>query len=120
MPFAVSAEAMYPNINFLKYFPKAKFPEMNEKSDRNACLRIGALIVVHKIIAEYHLDEMINRLIGKDMGLFLDMAAYFIVTENNAGQYYSDYAYNHPLFIRRMKLYNDAKVSSFINGITRD
>lgn len=54
--------------------------------------------MIRKIIAEYHLDEMIGRLIGKDAGLFLDLAAYSIVTENNAGQYYPDYAYNHPLF----------------------
>lgn len=58
----------------------------------------GAFIVIRKIIAEYHLDEMIGRLIGKDAGLFLDLAAYSIVTGNNAGQYYPDYAYNHPLF----------------------
>lgn len=35
-------------------------------------------------------------------------------------QYYPDYAYNHQLFTQRMKLYSDSKVSSFINGITRD
>ena len=116
----VSSETMYPNTNFLKYFPEAGLPEMNEKSDRSACLRIGAFIVIRKIIAEYHLDEIIGRLIGKDAGLFLDLAAYSIVTENNAGQYYPDYAYNHPLFTQGMKLYSDSKVSSFINCITRD
>lgn len=51
---------------------------------------------------------------------FCDLAAYTIVTENNAGQYYPDYAYNHPLFTQGMKLYSDSKVSSFINSITRD
>ena len=116
----VSSETMYPNTNFLKYFPEAGLPEMNEKSDRSACLRIGAFIVIRKIIVEYHLDEIIGRLIGKDAGLFLDLAAYSIVMENNAGQYYPDYAYNHPLFTQRMKLYSDSKVSSFMNGITRD
>ena len=76
--------------------------------------------MIRKIVAEYHLDEMIGRLIGKDAGLFLDLAAYSIVTENNAGQYYPDYAYNHPLFTQRMKLHSDSKVASFINSITRD
>lgn len=85
-----SAETMYPNTNFLKYFP-----ETREIADRSACLRIGAFIVIRKVIAEYHLDEIIGRLIGKEAGLFLDLAAYSIVTENNAGQYYPDYAYNH-------------------------
>ena len=116
----VSSETMYPNTNFLKYFPEAELPQVNETSDRSACLRIGAFLVIRKIIAGYHLDKIIGRLIGKDAGLFLDLAAYSIVTENNAGQYYPDYAYNHPLFTRQMKLYSDSKVSSFINDITRD
>lgn len=115
-----SAETMYPNTNFLKYFPEAELPETRETADRSACLRIGAFIVIREVIAEYHLDEIIGRLIGKEAGLFLDLAAYSIVTENNAGQYYPDYAYNHPLFTQGMKLYSDSKVSSFINGITRD
>lgn len=75
----VSSETMYPNTNFLKYFPEAEIPEMQVKSNRSACLRIGALIVIRKIIVEYHLDEIIGRLIGKDAGLFLDLAAYSIV-----------------------------------------
>ena len=34
---------------------------------------------------KYHLDEVIGRLIEKEAGLFLDLAAYSIVTANNAG-----------------------------------
>lgn len=37
-----------------------------------------------------------------------------------AGQYYPDYAFNHPLFTDGMKVYSDSKVSDFINSITRD
>ena len=61
---------MYPNTNFLKYFPEAVLPETREIADRSACLRIGAFIVIRKVIAEYHLDEIIGRLIGKEAGLF--------------------------------------------------
>ena len=48
-----SAETMYPNTNFLKYFPEAVLPETREITDRSACLRIGAFIVIRKVIAEY-------------------------------------------------------------------
>ena len=34
-----SSETMYPNTNFLKYFPEAELPQVNETSDRSACLR---------------------------------------------------------------------------------
>lgn len=76
---------MHPNTSFLKYFPEAKLPEVSEKADRSICLRIRAFIMIRKIITGYHLDEIIGRLIGKNTGLFLDLAAYSIVTENNAG-----------------------------------
>jgi hypothetical protein len=48
---------------------------------------------------------MVSRLVGKDAELFLDLAAYSILTENNAGQYYPDYAYKHPLFTKGMHVY---------------
>lgn len=113
-------ELMFPNTNFLKYFPEIELPETKEWVDRSGCLRIGTFIILRRIIAEYHLDEMMDRLIGRDSGLFLDLVAYSIISENNAGQYYPDYAYNHPLFTREMKVYSDSKVSDFINRITRD
>ncbi len=71
-------------------------------------------------IAGYHLDEITGRLIGRDGGLFLDLAVYSIIAENNAGQYYPDYAFDHPLFTSGMKIYSDTKVSEFINSVTRD
>lgn len=51
----------------------------------------------------------------KDQGLFQDIAAYSIITEN-----YPDYAYNHPLFTERMKIYSDSKVSEFLNSLTAE
>lgn len=113
-------DMMYPNANFLKYFPLVELPTEKEPEYRSGCLRIGAFIVIRKVISSYHLDEIIGRLIGKDSGLFLDLAAYSIVCENNAGQYYPDYAFNHPLFTSGMKVYSDSKVSDFLGSITRD
>ena len=113
-------DMMYPNENFRKYFPDAEIPELMDPAYRSSCLRIGAFIIVRMVIAIYHLDEIIGRLIGRDAGLFLDLAAYSIICENNAGQYYPDYAFNHPLFTAGMAVYSDSKVSDFIGGITRD
>lgn len=113
-------DLMYPNTNFLKFFPSEELPETKGGAHRSGCLRIGTYLVLHRIIAEYHLDEMIGNIIGKNSGLFLDLAVYSIIAENNAGQYYPDYAFNHPLFTDRMKIYSDSKVSAFINSITGD
>lgn len=111
---------MYPNEKFLKYFPRELLPSEKDGRFRSGCLHIGAFLVIRKIISEYHLDEMIARIIGKDAGLFLDLAAYSIIMEDNAGQYYPDYAYNHALFTDDMRIYSDSKISDFLQCITID
>lgn len=111
---------MHPNQNFVKYFPDVELPEFRKRSKRSGCIRIGSYVVIKKIIEEYRFDEMMANIIGKDSGLFLDLAAYSIVTENNAGQYYPEYGNNHPLFTPGMKIYSDTKVSDFLSSVTPD
>ena len=111
---------MWPNQNFLQYFPDVALPQEKGLAPRSSCLKVGSFLVIRKIIADYCLDKMIERIIGADSGLFLDLAAYTIICENNAGQYYPDYAYNHPLFTRAMRMYSDSKVSDFLHSVTDD
>ncbi len=111
---------LYPNEKFLKYFPRELLPSEKDGPCRSGCLHIGAYLVIRKIVSDYRLDEMIARIIGKDAGLFIDLAAYSIITEDNAGQYYPDYAYNHALFTDNMKIYSDSKVSDFLQEVTVD
>lgn len=111
---------LYPNEKFLKFFPRELLPIERDAGNRSGCIHIGAYLVIRKIISDYQLDEMIARIIGRDAGLFLDLAAYSIIMEDNAGQYYPDYAYNHALFTNDMRIYSDSKVSDFLNSITVD
>lgn len=115
------ATQMQPNENFLKYFPDANLPEEKDRTTRSSCLRIGDYIVIKKILDEYNLPEILSKYVPKkNIGLFLDLVAYSIVTENNAGQYYPMYAYNHPLFTDKMKIYSDSKVSDLLHSIEED
>lgn len=110
---------MQPNQNFPKYFPDAELPEEKDRTLRSSCLRIGAYVVIRKIMDDYAIPEILSGYFEeKDLGLFLDLAAYSIITENNAGQYYPDYAYNHPLFTQGIRIYSDSKVSDFLSSIT--
>lgn len=94
-----SPTMMQPNESFRSYFPEVELPEEKEGALRSSCLRIGAYIVIRKVIEEYHLGELLGEYFeAKDVGLFLDFAAYTIITEGNVAQYYPDYVYNHPLF----------------------
>ncbi|MBR0455743.1 MAG: transposase [Firmicutes bacterium] len=111
---------MYPNEKFLKFFPRELLPIEKDTQFRSGCLHVGAYLVIRKIISDYKLDQMIGRIIGEDAGLFLDLAVYSIITEDNAGQYYPDYAYNHALFTNNMRIYSDSKVSDFLQKVTID
>lgn len=111
---------MQPNHNYLMYFPGETIPDEKYHSNRCSLLRVGTHIVIDRIIQEYHLREILENYFSKDLGLLLDLAAYSVVMENNAGQYYPDYAYNHSLFTDDMKMYSDSKISDFLHGITPD
>ncbi len=112
---------MQPNQNFLKYFPDADLPEGKDRTCRSSCLRMGEYIVIRRIMDEYSLPELLSHYFkGKDLGLLLDLAAYSIVSENNAGQYYPNYAYNHSLFTDGMHIYSDSEVSDFLHSVTED
>lgn len=114
-------ERMYPNANFFKFFAEAELPEEAEFTPgRSSCQRIGAFIVIRKIIAEYGLDKIADEVFGKDGGLFLDLAAYSLITEDNAAQYYPDYAWNHPVFTEGMRIYSDTRVGRFLASSNAD
>ena len=106
---------MVPNQNFLTYFPEVDLPELKYNPGRSSCLKIGAHLVIRKMFDEYNLPELLGKYFDeRELGLFLDIAAYSLVCENNAGQYYPMYAYNHPLFTESMHIYSDSKVSDFL------
>ena len=105
---------MIPNTNFLRYFPEEALPDEAEGPVRSSCLHVGSYFVIRKVISDCSLDRIIAQVIGREAGLFMDLAAYSIVTEGNAAQYYPSYAYNHPLMTEEMKIYSDSKISDFL------
>ena len=70
---------MYPNANYLKFFPEAELSEELPLSVRSGCLKIGDYLVIKRVIEYYGLDEEISGIIGKDAGLFLDLAVLSVV-----------------------------------------
>lgn len=111
---------MYPNQNYYKFFPSEAIPEETECADRSGCLKIGTYVVIDKVMKESGIRDIIRSVIGNKYGLFLDLIAYSIICEDNAAQYYPDYAYNHPLFTENMKIYSDSTISDFLHDMTDD
>lgn len=109
---------MRPNENFRKYFPEVEVPEEKEGSGRSSCLKAGTYIIIRQVAKELGLEQKLEESFGaKAAGMIMDMAAYSIITEGNAAQYYPDYAYNHPLFTPDMRIYSDATISDFLRSI---
>lgn len=102
---------MMPNENFRKYLADIEFPEIRSNIMWSSCLRVGAFLVKQKIMENYEFSHILIEHLGvKSCGLFMDLAAYSIIGENNVAQYYPDYAYNHPLFILQMHAYSNSKI----------
>lgn len=109
---------MYPNPNFEKYFPDIVLPEPGKAASRSSCIRVGAFLVIRKIIDDYKLIDHLSSWDERGKGLLLDLAAYSIICENNAAQYYPDYAYNHPVMTPNHKIYSDSTISRFLSEIS--
>lgn len=117
---SIDPESMYPNEKFQIYFPDAEIPEELPFAYRSCCLKIGSYTVIKKVMEEYGLRTMLTKRFGKETGLILDLASYLIVEEENAGQYYPDFAFSHPLFTDKMTIYSDAKISRLLSSMTKD
>lgn len=106
------AEIMY--LDYLIDVPEVETPEERLDTGRSSCLKAGAYMVISKTVKDMELDKKLEETLGaKAAGMILDFASYSIITEGNAAQYYSDYAYNHPLFTPDIKIYSDSTISDF-------
>ena len=114
------ASLMFPNEKFQVYFPDAEIPDELPFAYRSCCLKIGSCVIIQKVLDEYKLVPMLRKRFGNDTGLMLDLVAYLIIEEENAGQYYPDFAFTHPLFTEKMTIYSDSKVSRLLSSITKD
>jgi len=113
-------DMMYPNEHFQEFFPTVVLPEELPESYRSCALRLGAYAVFQKVLEDYKIPQMLLPVFGKNSGLILDLVSYMIVDEENAGQYYPDFAFNHPLFSENMHIYSDAKICRLLKSITKD
>ena len=111
---------MFPNEKFQIYFPNARIPEELPFAYRSCCLKIGSCVIIRKVLDEYKLIPMLRKRFGNDTGLMLDLVSYLIIEEENAGQYYPDFAFTHPLLTEKMTIYSDSKVSRLLGSMTKD
>ena len=115
-----SSDMMFPNEHFQEFFPMVAVPEELPEAYRSCVLRIGSYSVIKKVLEAYEIPQMLMNYFHKESGLILDLVSYMIVDEENTGQYYPDFAFNHPLFSDSMRIYSDSKVCRLLKNISRD
>lgn len=111
---------MFPNEKYEIYFPDAAIPEELPEAYRSCALKIGSYVVIKKVFDDYGLPDMLRKRFGGDTGLLMDLVSYLIVEEENVGQYYPDFAFEHPLFSEKMRIYSDSKISRFLKSVTKE
>lgn len=113
---------MIPNNNYFELFPQTEIPEksINPNKKRSTSLLIGPYLVIKKVVDYFNLKPMLEKWFDKDAGLILDLASYFIVNEDNAGQYFPKYAFCHPLFTEGMQIKSDSTVCRLFQQISSD
>lgn len=111
---------MIPNDNFFKYFPDTPISSLPPAYLRSQTIRVGAYIAFSCIVEEYKIDKILEDCFDEKASLILDLASYLIICEDNAGQYYPDYARCHAIFTRDMAIYSDSTISRLLSGISPD
>ena len=113
-------DMMFPNEKYSDLFPDKPMPEERPEEDRSCALRIGSYAVIQKVLKEFRLPMLLEKHLGQDCGLFLDLVSFMIIDEENIGLHYPDFAFCHPLFSKGMTIFSDVKVSRLLNSVSRD
>ena len=113
-------DMMFPNEKYSDLFPDKPMPEERPEEDRSCALRIGSYAVIQKVLKEFRLPMLLEKHLGQDCGLFLDLVSFMIIDEENIGLHYPDFAFCHPLFSKEMTIFSDVKVSRLLNSVSRD
>ena len=67
---------------------------------RSNTISAGTFIALDSVVREYKLRDLLENAFGSDACFILGLAAYMIVCEDNAAQYYPDYTRRHSLLQR--------------------
>lgn len=114
-----NASMMHPNEKYFQYFSETPYQETEHEPERSCAIRFGTYAVLQHLIEELDIRDALSEYFKTDdLNFLLDLAVYSIITENNAGQYYPMYAYDHALFTTDMKVYSDSYVSKWLHSVT--
>ena len=111
---------MQPNEKYFEFFPEVQQSLLEPPSKRSNTLQVGLYFALASIIRECRLDKLLQNAFGDKAGLLLDLACYCITTEDNAAQYYPDYARRHPLHTKDMLIVSDSTISRLFSSVDRD
>lgn len=89
-----NAKKMITNKNYEKLYGKEELPEAPDQSDT---LKTGLYVTLSKSMHDMSLDVLLDNAYGEDSPLMQDVVQYMISTEDNAMQYFPDYAFENAI-----------------------
>ena len=116
------SELMHPNDKYIELFGLDNIPRNEFTVVRSTTLAVGSYIAIKKIISDYKIDELLSNTMKseRNSGVFLDFAVYEIISSSNVAQHYDAYAYRHPAFTPKMRIYSDSTIGDVFEEITSD
>lgn len=124
-----------PNDNYFEIFGNESGLALSDNPGRSDTLKIGAFILVQKLMRDLELESVLEAVYGADTyRMIADIVSFMIVSETSSFQHFPDFMYNHSglntdirqdTYISRFlkTQLNDEKTKLFLagwNGLNRD
>lgn len=103
---------MNPNDNYFLYYD-TQVENLEEPTEISDALKIGNYILINHLLKELQLDTLLQSVHEEHASLIMDIILYMIVTESSVMQHYSDFAFDHGIFSKR--IYDDSTISMLFN-----
>lgn len=107
----IDDEYMIPNEKFIDYYPELVMSEV-ESPMFSDTLKVGATVVVEKIMKDLQLDVLIENIFEDNASSIKDIINYMIIDETSTFQYYPDFMYDHMSY--EGKIRSDSYISKLL------
>lgn len=105
---------LIPNKNYYELFPLDK--ELEPLPDRADSIKIGAHILINKILEDNGLSNILDEVYEEKSDLIKDVMSYILINESSTMQHFEDYTFEYALFSN--KPFSDSLISKVFKELS--
>ena len=111
---------MNPNDSYFRMFPDSgTLSDVLEPSSFDTQSRIGSVAAIYGIAEKTGLKSCLDLAFGKESGLILSLASYYLIARDSAAMLYSDFMFDH--YGKTDTIASEATISRLFNvSMSRD